>query len=101
MDQFRSAWDREGAIHTMGAWYRAPFSFSKNDQPVATPTLVIVAPNDAYIPGDMTRYSMRYLENGRLLELETGTHWSVQEQPEKIGGIIVEFFSDDSSSTPS
>ena len=95
MDQFRSAWDRDGAMTSMGAWYRAPSSVSKNSQRVATPTLVIVAPNDAYIPGDMTRHSMDYLENGRLLELETGTHWSIQEQPEKIGKILVDFFGAD------
>jgi len=93
MDQFRSAWDRDGAIHTMGAWYRAPFSYPESDQPVSIPTLVLVAPDDAYIPGDMTRRSMRFLSDGRLHELESGTHWSIQEQPERIGQLLVDFFS--------
>jgi pimeloyl-ACP methyl ester carboxylesterase len=93
LDQFRSAWDRENAIQTMTAWYRAPFRLPESDEPVSVPTLVLVAPDDAFIPGDLTRRSMRFLSNGELLELESGTHWSIQERPQEIARLLIRFFS--------
>jgi len=92
MDQFRSAWDRDGAIHSMGAWYRAPWVDVDSDSRVRTPTLLILAANDAFIPSDASRAGMKYLDNGRLLELGSGTHWVVGEEPERIGQILVHFF---------
>ncbi len=96
MDQYRSAWDNHGAITTMGDWYRA--SFRLGEQPegemrVSTPTLVLVAPDDAFIPGDMTRRSLAFLDDGEIRELERGSHWVIQEDPQLIGDILVEFFS--------
>ncbi len=92
LDRFRSAWDRDGAIHTMGMWYRAEWLPIEGEGRVATPTLVLLAANDAYIPGDLTRRSAMFLENGEVRELGSGTHWVVQEEPERIGTILAEFF---------
>ncbi len=92
MDQFRTAWARENAIHSMGAWYRADLPPYAGDGRVALPTLMLVAPDDAYIPGDVTRRSLRFLDDGRLVELEEGSHWVIQEEPELIGGLLAEFF---------
>ncbi len=96
LDQYRSAWDREDAIESMGAWYRAnpdDAVYTKEGR-VAVPTLLVVAPNDRFIPGDLSRRSMAFLENGRLVELETGGHWVIQEEPERIGALLAGFFSE-------
>ena len=93
LDQFRSAWDRDGAIHSMGAWYRGPAWPLEVDPQVATPTLVILAARDAFIPSHITRHSMGFLDDGELLELGSGTHWVSGEEPERIGGILADFFS--------
>jgi pimeloyl-ACP methyl ester carboxylesterase len=53
----------------------------------------LIAPDDAFIPGDLTRRSLAFLDRGELRELETGSHWVIQEEPERIGGILAEFFS--------
>lgn len=94
LDQFRSAWDRDGAIHSMGAWYRAPRTAPPvpTETRVAVPTLLILAEDDAFIPSDQSRAGMKYLDNGALLELGSGTHWVAGEEPERIGQILVEFF---------
>ena len=92
MDQFRSAWDRDGAIHTMGMWYRAPWVEFDGDGRVAVPTLVLVAADDPYIPADLTRRSSLFLDQGEVRELGSGTHWVIQEEPERIGNILAEFF---------
>jgi pimeloyl-ACP methyl ester carboxylesterase len=91
----RSAWDQPGARTATTNWYRAAFRFPSHfdgEQRVAVPTLVIVAPKDAFIPGDVTRRSTRFLDHGQLVELASGTHWVVQEEPEVISRLLIEFF---------
>lgn len=95
MDQFRSAWDRPGAATATVNWYRAAFrhppAFS-GEQRIAVPTLLIVAPDDAFIPGDLTRRSLRFLDQGRMVELERGTHWVIQEDPDTVSRLLIDFF---------
>ena len=55
MDQFRSAWDRDAAIHSMAAWYRAEPLPVDGAARVSNPTLVILAENDRFIPAAITR----------------------------------------------
>ncbi|WP_262696081.1 alpha/beta fold hydrolase [Kordiimonas aquimaris] len=94
MDQYRAAWDNDGAIHSMGAWYRANSDFDMNvgEARVRVPTLSIIAPDDAFSPISLARHSAKFLENGQVKELSEGTHWIIQEQPELIGNILVQFF---------
>ena len=35
---------------------------------------------------------MKYLDEGERLELGSGTHWVAGEEPERIGRILVDFF---------
>jgi pimeloyl-ACP methyl ester carboxylesterase len=95
LDQFRSAWDRDGAIHSMGDWYRAEPWDLEGDGRVATRALVILAKDDAFIPASATRASLVLLEDGELLELGSGTHWVSGEEPERIGRILADFFGGD------
>jgi pimeloyl-ACP methyl ester carboxylesterase len=91
---YRSAWDRNGSYGKMVNWYRADFRSEPYTGPVrrvAVPTLVVVAANDAFIPGDLTRRSVELLDRGRLLELDYGTHWVLQEEPEKTARIVADF----------
>ncbi len=95
MDLYRSAWDNGGAITTMGHWYRAAFRHPTtyaDEQRVTVPTLIILAPDDAFIPAGLSRRSLRFLDQGELLELEQGTHWIIQEEPELMGQTLIEFF---------
>ena len=92
MDQFRSAWDRDAAIHSMGAWYRAEPLPVDGAARVSNPTLVILAENDRFIPAAITRASLDFLGSGTLVELGSGTHWVASEEPERIGGLLVDFF---------
>lgn len=97
MNQYRAAWDNDGAIHSMGAWYRANANFDMDmgDASVSIPTLAVHAPNDAFSPIDLARRSALFLEDGKVIELEAGTHWIIQEKPELIGNILGCFFGGD------
>ena len=95
LDLFRWAWDRDGAMATMMHWYRAAFRFPPTepaDWHVRPPTLVVLAPDDAFIPSDMTRRSLDWVDDARLVELESGTHWVIEEDPDAIGALLGEFF---------
>ena len=93
MQQFQSAWDNNGAINSMGAWYRANANFEMTvDNNISTPGLFVLAPDDAFSSKSMALKSMQYIENGRLLELTEGTHWLIQEKPKLVGNILIEFF---------
>lgn len=91
---YRSAWSHEGAYGTMVNWYRAAFRRPRYEGPVrrvAVPTLVAVAAEDAFIPGDLTRRSAALLDDGRVVELGSGTHWVLQEEPERTAALVAEF----------
>jgi pimeloyl-ACP methyl ester carboxylesterase len=95
LDLYRSAWDRDGAFGKGVNWYRAAFQFHREQEAprrVAVPTLILVAANDAFIPGDLTRASAQLLDAGTVVELGSGTHWVMQEEPERIAKLLAEFF---------
>jgi pimeloyl-ACP methyl ester carboxylesterase len=95
LDLYRSAWDRDGAFGKMVNWYRAAFQLHREQEKprrVAVPTLVLVAAHDAFIPSDLTRASVRLLDSGELVELGSGTHWVVQEEPARIAALLAAFF---------
>lgn len=95
MDLYRSAWDADDAMTTMIHWYRAAWRFPPTepaDWQIRPRTLVVVAPDDAFISSAMTRRSLEWVGDGRLVELESGTHWAIQEDPDSIGLLLAEFF---------
>jgi pimeloyl-ACP methyl ester carboxylesterase len=91
--QYRSAWDRDGAYGTMVHWYRANAAPREGGAPrrSAVPTRLLLAPNDAFIPADLTRASLQLLDAGELVELAEGTHWVVQEHPDVVAGHVAGF----------
>jgi len=96
MDRFRSAWDQPGARTATVNWYRAASRYPARfdgEQRIAIPTLLIVAPHDVFIPGDVTRRSLRLLDDGRMVELQSGTHWVIQEDPDTVSRLLIDFFS--------
>jgi pimeloyl-ACP methyl ester carboxylesterase len=94
LDLYRAAWDREGAYGSMVNWYRASFRRPPYEGPerrVGIPALVAVAADDAFIPADLTRRSAALLDDGRVVELGRGTHWVLQEEPERTSALVADF----------
>ena len=94
LELYRSAWDRDGAYGSMVNWYRAGFRrapYTGPERRVAMPTLVAVAADDAFIPADLTRRSGAFLDDGRVVELGYGSHWVLQEEPERTAALVAEF----------
>ncbi|KGB54697.1 Alpha/beta hydrolase [Sphingopyxis sp. LC81] len=93
MDQYKAAWDRDGSIHSMGAWYRANATFDADVGAglVTVPARLLLAKNDAFSPPELAFASERYLEKGDVRELHIGTHWVIQEHPRLIADEIDKF----------
>lgn len=93
LDQYKAAWDRDGAIHSMSAWYRANAKFDADvgSGSVRVPSRLLLAKNDAFSPPELARATGRYLEDGEVRELGIGTHWVIQEHPQLISSEIDDF----------
>jgi pimeloyl-ACP methyl ester carboxylesterase len=90
---YRSAWDRDGSYGKMVNWYRAAFRgapYEGPDRRIAVPATVVATANDAFIPHDLTLASLELLDRGALVELGSGSHWVIQEEPERIAKLIAE-----------
>ncbi len=95
MDQLRSAWDRDGAIHTMGDWYRADFwDWERSDEEarIDRPVLILLSEYDAFIPPDAAHATRDWADEFTLIELGSGSHWVTAEEPERIGDLLTAFF---------
>ncbi len=95
LDVYRSAWDRDGAFGAMVDWYRAAFRHpvvASGERRVRVPTQILVAARDAFIPAESTRASAAFCDDAHVIELGIGTHWVIQEQPERIARSIAAFF---------
>lgn len=97
LDQLRSAWARDDAIHRMADWYRASPWPIEGDARVRVPTRVLLAAHDEFIPTSATRSSMEFVDDGKLVELGFGTHWVSAEEPERIGAVLAGFFGESPS----
>ena len=95
MDLFRSAWDQPGARTATTNWYRAAFRYpATSTASSASPCRRWSSspPNDAFIPGDVSRAqhaAPRPRPPGRAAER---THWVIQEEPDAISRLLVDFF---------
>jgi pimeloyl-ACP methyl ester carboxylesterase len=96
MDQYKAAWDHDGAIHSMGAWYQANAKFDADVGAglVAVPARLLLAKNDAFSPPELAFASEQYFEKGDVRELGIGTHWVIQEHPRLIAEEIDKFVDD-------
>jgi len=90
--RYRRAWNREGAFEAMVNWYRAIV----RDRPtpatetVEVPTLVIWGAKDRFLSTRLAGESVDRCADGRLLILDTATHWVVHEDPHRVAKAIAD-----------
>jgi epoxide hydrolase 4 len=91
---FQSAWARDNAISTMINVYRAEFRRGPlpPDGRPAVPVLYVYGGRDAYMPHEASRITAELLGKDAAVELPENGHWLLLEEPERIGGLLIEFF---------
>lgn len=96
---YRQAWSQKGstgspAFRTMINWYRA---FAQRRPPlpasgqISVPTLLIWGAQDAFLIRDMAQPSIDLCTTGRLVFVETATHWVQHEEAELVNRLLIEF----------
>ena len=90
--RYRRAWNRDGAFEAMVNWYRAIVRERPSPErtTVEVPTLVIWGAKDRFLTRRMAGRSVEHCADGRLLTLETATHWVVHEEPHRVAEAIAD-----------
>lgn len=92
---YRQAWSQPGALTGMINWYRAGLRYRPKRPPgqrVHAPTLLIWGAKDRFLGREMAQDSIDMCENGRLEFVDEATHWVQHEEPERVNGLVKDFF---------
>ena len=92
---FQSAWARDNAISTMLEVYRSDFRRAPlpGDGRPPVPVFYVFGGRDAYIPRAASLITAELLGEDAVVELPENNHWLPLEEPERIGRLLVAFFS--------
>lgn len=98
LDQYRRAWSRPKAFHSMINWYRAivqkPPTLPASPR-ITVPTLLIWGARDKFLGRKMAQPSINLCNNGRLVFIEAATHWVQHEEPQRVNALIGSFLGDE------
>jgi pimeloyl-ACP methyl ester carboxylesterase len=93
--RYREAWSQPGAITGGLNWYRAILKrrFPNWKQiRIKVPTLAIWSDRDVYGDANLAEQSVALCDKGELIRLANATHWTLQDEPERINAILASFF---------
>jgi epoxide hydrolase 4 len=93
--EYRRAWGRKNAFHSMLNWYRAAVQRPPKTPPdprIHLPTLVLWGEKDRFLGREMVQPSLDLCDDGRVLFFEQATHWVQHEEPEKVNSLLIDFF---------
>lgn len=92
---YKQAWSQPGALTAMLNWYRAAVRHQARAVElgrIRVPTLMVWGVNDIALDRKMAQPSIDLCDEGRLIFLETATHWVQHEEPETVNRLLIEFF---------
>ena len=96
IEQYRQAWWRKHAIHSMLNWYRAAIRMPPDlsgDLRIRVPTLVMWGAQDTALEREIAESSLDLCDQARLIYFENASHWVQLEEAEAVNKHLVEFFS--------
>jgi pimeloyl-ACP methyl ester carboxylesterase len=89
---YEEAWRQPGALTAMVNWYRALRLRPRLPDPrVAAPTLAIWGMRDRFLEEGLAVRSLALCQDGRLLRIESATHWLHLEEAEAVNAAIIPF----------
>jgi pimeloyl-ACP methyl ester carboxylesterase len=89
---YEEAWRQPGALTAMLNWYRALRLRRRLPNPrVAAPTLVIWGMRDRFLEEGLAERSLALCHEGRLVRIETATHWLHLEEAEAVNAALIPF----------
>jgi pimeloyl-ACP methyl ester carboxylesterase len=94
--RYRQAWSQPGAVRSMIHWYRAAPRVRLRSLPnrrLTVPTLLLWGTQDRFLGRELAQPSIERCDEGRLVFLEEAGHFVQHEEPERVNGILADFFS--------
>jgi pimeloyl-ACP methyl ester carboxylesterase len=99
VDRYREAWSQPGAATATINYYRAslrsrpPRAGGGGLVPVQAPTLVIWGERDRHLGAELAEPSPEDVPNlERVVRLPDASHWVQHDEPERVSGLLIDFF---------
>jgi pimeloyl-ACP methyl ester carboxylesterase len=98
LGRYVEAWSQPGAATAMINYYRAAFRQTPRRaeariRPIHAPTLVIWGERDRYLGAELAEPERADVPNlERVVRLPDASHWVQHDEPERVGQLLVEFF---------
>ncbi len=93
LQRYREAWSQPGAVRAMVNWYRGVrYGAARGGGGrIRVPTLILWGTRDRFLSERMAEQSLELCDGGRLLRLESATHWLQHEEPERVSEALLGF----------
>lgn len=94
--RYQEAWSRPEAVRSMIHWYRAAPRAPLRALPsrrVTVPTLLLWGARDIALGRELAQPSIERCDQGHLVFLEEAGHFVQHEEPERVNGMLADFFS--------
>jgi pimeloyl-ACP methyl ester carboxylesterase len=93
LQRYREAWSQPGAMTSMINWYRAAlqdWALQEEEPNIDVPTLVIWGVHDKFLGRELALPSVDLCKLGRLVFIETATHWVHLEESQQVNELIID-----------
>lgn len=102
LDYYQRAWSQPRALSAMLGWYRAlprvifsPFKRRRLNVRIQAPTLVCWGMRDFVLRPGLAEQSMAWVDNGKLIRFQDGSHWLPEEFQTEAADLILQHFDQD------
>ncbi len=94
LDLYREAWAQPRAYDAMLNWYRAVLQRQPQRLPsprITVPTLMVWGAQDKFLGKELAPLSIALCDQGKLVFIETASHWIQHEEPAQVNRLIAGF----------
>lgn len=91
---YRAAWGQPDALTTMVNYYRAILrrpTLAARGARIRVPTLLIWGARDRYLKRELAQQSIDRCDDGRLVLIDSGSHWVHHEHGAEVSTLIADF----------
>jgi pimeloyl-ACP methyl ester carboxylesterase len=98
LDCYRTAWSQPGAVTATINYYRAsmrrrPVTTADEMTPVRMPTLIIWGERDRHLGAELAEPRPEDVPGlMRVVRLHDASHWVQHDEPERVSGLLIDFF---------
>ena len=94
IERYVAAWEADGAVRAMLAYYRAMRrrSGAPRIRRIDTPVLAIWGDDDPHLERDLAEPPAKLVPDVRVVHLASASHWVHADQPARVNELLIEHF---------